>query len=137
MIKKSGIARAVVWSTITLMPVVTFGGLEPATGGEDIDSYVRESKSVSPVHPSDAFATQADNSSGFPLSSASVAGQSDKKENRWFVGRLFDTYMDEFKGTAPVGNELPHRALPSPWNSPLFPMSEYKGLELVGVPVST
>ena len=65
----------------------------------------------------------------------SVTGK--KEERPWFFRRLFNAYVDEFKGTAPAGEELPRRALPSPWDAPPFPSSEYQGYPLIGVPYST
>jgi hypothetical protein len=64
-----------------------------------------------------------------------VDGESGQ-DRPWFFRRLLDAYVDEFKGTAPVGKELPRRALPSPWDSPPFPSAEYQGYPLIGVPYS-
>jgi len=60
-----------------------------------------------------------------------------EQERPWFFRRLFNAYADEFKGTAPASEELPRRALPSPWDAPPFPMSEYQGNPIIGVPLST
>lgn len=60
------------------------------------------------------------------------------KEGRpGFFKRLFSAYVDEFKGIADEQPELPRRALPTPWESPPFPSSEYQGYPLIGVPYST
>jgi len=59
------------------------------------------------------------------------------QERPWFGRRLFNAYADEFKGTAPAAEELPRRALPTPWDAPPYPNSEYQGYPLIGVPYST
>jgi len=56
---------------------------------------------------------------------------------RSFPKRLFDAYVAEFKGEVPPAPDQPRRALPSPWDAPPYPMSEYQGYPLVGVPKST
>jgi Putative beta-barrel porin-2, OmpL-like. bbp2 len=59
-------------------------------------------------------------------------------DTRGFFRRLIDAYIDEFT-PAPESDEPepPRRAMPSPWDSPPFPGSEYQGYPLVGVPYST
>jgi len=59
------------------------------------------------------------------------------EERPWFFKRLWNAYVEEFTGTGEEGPELPRRALPSPWDSPPFPSSEYQGYPLIGVPYST
>jgi hypothetical protein len=61
-----------------------------------------------------------------------------KKEGGGFLHRLYKAYYDQF---FPDPNqkqeeepEKPRRALPSPWDSPPFPTSEYQGYPLIGVP---
>src|SRR6185369_2536093 len=54
-----------------------------------------------------------------------------------FFGRFFRAYVDEFKLSADNEPEPPRRALPSPWDAPPFPASEYQGFPLVGVPYGT
>jgi hypothetical protein len=61
-----------------------------------------------------------------------------KRETGCFPFRLYKAYYDEFF-PSPNGNqeeepEKPRRALPSPWDSPPFPTSEYQGYPLIGVP---
>jgi hypothetical protein len=86
---------------------------------------------------SKAVFTREQDSSQSPSTSGSQADGMGEQEHPWFVKRLFNAYVDEFKGTAPTPEELPRRGLPSPWNAPPFPMSEYQGVPLVGVPVAT
>ncbi len=58
--------------------------------------------------------------------------------NRGFFKRLLDAYVEEFKGgPTESGPEPPRRAMPSPWDSPPFPSSEYQGYPLIGIPYST
>jgi hypothetical protein len=61
-----------------------------------------------------------------------------KKEDGGFLHRLYKAYYDEF---FPDPNqkqeeepEKPRRALPSPWDAPPFPTSEYQGYPVIGVP---
>jgi len=57
-----------------------------------------------------------------------------------FLRRLANTYIDEFRLKTENGDEADppkRRALPSPINSPPFPMSEWQGFPLIGVPKST
>ena len=59
---------------------------------------------------------------------------------RGFFTRLYSAYGDEFKGTPQAAESGPapvRRALPSPWDSPPFPSSDYQGYPLIGVPAST
>jgi hypothetical protein len=66
----------------------------------------------------------------------SVSGK--PEGNGGFFQRLFDAYVEEFNGgPAENGPEPPRRALPSPWDSPPFPGSEYQGYPLIGVAYST
>jgi hypothetical protein len=64
----------------------------------------------------------------------------EQKEQSGFLRRFVDAYVDEFKAvpeTTSSEPELPRRALPSPWDSPPYPSSEYQGSPLIGVPVNT
>src|SRR5882724_8419072 len=54
-----------------------------------------------------------------------------------FFKRLFNAYVEEFKEPTGGEPEPPRRALPSPWDSPPFPNSEYQGFPLIGVPPSS
>jgi hypothetical protein len=60
------------------------------------------------------------------------------KEDGGFFHRLYKVYYDEFfpspKANAPEEPERPRRTNPSPWDSPPFPVNEYQGYPLVGVP---
>jgi len=62
-----------------------------------------------------------------------------RAESGWFFKRLFNAYRNEFLGQEVTESapEPPRRALPSPWDSPPFPASEYQGYPLIGVPYST
>ena len=142
MIERSGILKAVVGCVLMLMPVIAFGERQrgdsgQTTAAEGVDNHVREGKALFSLHVSETFVAQDQSSSGISLSPVSGAGGPDKPSDQWFVGRLFNAYVDEFKGTTPVGKELPRRALASPWEAPPFPMSEYQGNPLIGVPIST
>lgn len=142
MIERSGILKAVVGCVLMLMPVIAFGERQrgdsgQTTAAEGVDHHVREGKALFSLHVSETFVAQDQSSSGISLSPVSGAGGPDKPSDQWFVGRLFNAYVDEFKGTTPVGKELPRRALASPWEAPPFPMSEYQGNPLIGVPIST
>ena len=81
----------------------------------------------------------SDSTSAEPVKEVHAAGEG--AQNRpWFFKRLLYAYVEEFKGTpetAEAGPETPRRALPSPWDAPPFPMSEYQGNPLIGVPVAT
>jgi hypothetical protein len=61
-----------------------------------------------------------------------------KREDGGFAFRLYKAYYDEFFPAKTNGDEEtpepPRRALPSPWDSPPFPTSEYQGYPLIGVP---
>jgi hypothetical protein len=60
-----------------------------------------------------------------------------KREDGGFPFRLYKAYYDEFfptKSNGEAAPEPPRRALPSPWDSPPFPGSEYQGYPLLGVP---
>jgi hypothetical protein len=55
-----------------------------------------------------------------------------------FCFRLYKAYYDEFfpskNGNGEEAPEPPRRALPSPWDAPPFPGSEYQGYPLIGAP---
>jgi hypothetical protein len=70
---------------------------------------------------------------------ASVSGPCEgcAEERPWFFKRLWNAYVEEFTGAGEEGQEPPRRGLPSPWDAPPFPASEYQGYPLVGVPYST
>jgi hypothetical protein len=60
-----------------------------------------------------------------------------KREDGGFCFRLYKAYYDEFfpkKGNGEEAPEPPRRGLPSPWDAPPFPGSEYQGYPLLGVP---
>jgi len=60
-----------------------------------------------------------------------------KREDGGFPFRLYKAYYDELfptKSNGETAPEPPRRALPSPWDSPPFPGSEYQGYPLLGVP---
>ena len=82
---------------------------------------------------------QASSQSTEPQGSTINLSENDRSEQErpWFFRRLVNAYADEFKGTAPAAEELPRRALPTPWDTPPFPSSEYQGYPLLGVPYST
>jgi hypothetical protein len=90
------------------------------------------------LFPTTAYAQDQVSTESQPAGAAqSIQDSKPKKKSDWFAGRLFDAYVDEFKGTTESGPERPRRALPSPWDSPPFPASEYQGYPLIGVPYST
>jgi hypothetical protein len=70
-------------------------------------------------------------------SQSGSVGAGPKTEQSWFFKRLLNAYVEEFEETAESEPELPRRALPSPWDSPPFPGSDYQGYPLIGVPYST
>jgi len=61
-----------------------------------------------------------------------------KREDGGFLFRLYKAYYDEFfPSKKENGEEEPEKqrcALPSPWDAPPFPGSEYQGYPLIGVP---
>jgi hypothetical protein len=61
-----------------------------------------------------------------------------KRETGGCLLRFYKAYYDEFfpskKENGGEEPEKPRRALPSPWDSPPFPGSEYQGYPLIGVP---
>jgi hypothetical protein len=63
------------------------------------------------------------------------------KPERGFFGTLFFAYYDEFfprKNLTKDETTTPERrGLPEPWPSPPFPMHEYQGYPLIGVPPET
>jgi hypothetical protein len=59
-----------------------------------------------------------------------------KEPSPWFAGRLYQAYVDEWTGNLESSPDQPRRALPSPWDSPPYPSSEYQGYPLIGVPSS-
>ena len=63
-----------------------------------------------------------------------------KREEGGCLFRLYKAYYDEFFPAKTNGEEEtpepPRRAMPSPWDSPPFPGSEYQGGPLLGVPAS-
>lgn len=128
MVGMNRISLAVVGYVLALMPVASFGelgrddGRWPAAAAVG-DHHVRESNEP--------------NSNQSPSTSEFQVHVTAEQERSWFLRKLFDAYVDEFKGTAPVGKELPRRALPSPWDSPPFPSSEYQGTPLIGIPYNT
>src|SRR4029077_8689601 len=71
--------------------------------------------------------------------SAEKAGStSEPPSEEGFFRRLINAYIDEFKpATESNEPEPPRRAMPSPWDSPPFPGSEYQGYPLIGIPYST
>jgi hypothetical protein len=89
------------------------------------------------VCPVTAYAQEQSGMEAQPTVAVQTIQDSKQKKSEWFFGRLFNAYVDEFKGTAESGPDQPRRALPSPWDAPPFPMSEYQGYPLVGVPYST
>jgi hypothetical protein len=63
----------------------------------------------------------------------------DKKPKKELEGgffcRLLTSYYNRFNGNEPEeGPEAERRALPEPWKSPPFPMHEFQGYPLPGVP---
>ena len=56
-----------------------------------------------------------------------------------FARRFVKAYVDEFRPKEENGNdqEPARRGLPAPLNSPPFPMTEWQGFPLIGVPKST
>ena len=55
-------------------------------------------------------------------------------ETGGFFWRLWRAYIDEFNPPPSTNEpEPPRRAMPSPWDSPPFPGSEYQGYPLIGV----
>jgi hypothetical protein len=63
-----------------------------------------------------------------------------QKEQKGFAQRLYHAYVEEFKGAPEITEgepTPPRRALPSPWDSPPYPSSEYQGYPLIGIPPST
>jgi Putative beta-barrel porin-2, OmpL-like. bbp2 len=55
-----------------------------------------------------------------------------------FFSRFIQAYCDEWnKKDEEPGEPAPRRAPPSPWDSPPFPVSEFQGYPLVGVPPSS
>jgi hypothetical protein len=75
--------------------------------------------------------------SSLPPAQTDLSVTSGNEDRPWFFKRLFNAYVEEFKGTAESGPTPPRRALSSPWDSPPFPSSEYQGYPLIGVPPST
>lgn len=60
-----------------------------------------------------------------------------KREDGGFLFRFYKAYYDEFfpkPGNGEETPEQPRRGLPSSWDSPPFPGSEYQGYPLMGVP---
>jgi hypothetical protein len=61
-----------------------------------------------------------------------------EREEGGFVFRLYKAYYDEFFPAKTNGEEeepeAPRRALPSPFDSPPFPGSEYQGYPIIGIP---
>jgi hypothetical protein len=61
-----------------------------------------------------------------------------KREEGGCLFRLYKVYYDEFfpakNGNEAEEEEKPRRALPSPWDSPPFPGSEFQGYPIIGVP---
>lgn len=61
-----------------------------------------------------------------------------KREDGGFLFRFYKAYYDEFfpskKEKGEEEPEKPRRAMPSPWDSPPFPGSEFQGYPLLGVP---
>src|SRR5262245_33165600 len=56
-----------------------------------------------------------------------------------FTGRFLKAYVDEFRPKPDNGDDTKppaRRALPAPLNSPPFPMTEWQGFPLIGVPKS-
>src|SRR5262245_15880943 len=61
-----------------------------------------------------------------------------KREDGGFLYRFYKAYHEQFfppkKENGAEEPEKPRRALPSPWDAPPFPTSEYQGYPLIGVP---
>jgi hypothetical protein len=98
-----------------------------------------------PTTPSDA--TQKENSEAPNSSSTDKEPHSGedgfvnflkpKREDGGFFYRFYKANYDEFfpkKENGEEEAEQPRRAMPSPWDSPPFPGSEYQGFPLLGVP---
>jgi hypothetical protein len=64
-----------------------------------------------------------------------------KREGAGFFGRLYKVYYDEFfpspNGSGADEPEPARRTNPTPWDAPPFPVNEYQGYPLVGVPADT
>ena len=64
-----------------------------------------------------------------------------KREDGCFPYRLYKAYYDEFfppkNGNEEESPEPARRALPSPFDSPPFPGSEYQGYPIIGIPPDT
>jgi hypothetical protein len=142
MVGRNRISTTVAGCVLALVPAVAFGELgrgddqraNPAVG---VDAHGLESRAIATNEPSQAVFTREQDSSQSLSTSGSQANGVAEEERPWFVRRLLNAYADEFKGTAPAGEELPRRGLPSPWDAPPFPSSEYQGYPLIGVPYST
>jgi Putative beta-barrel porin-2, OmpL-like. bbp2 len=65
---------------------------------------------------------------------APAPAEKKKERSDYFVKRLWDAYVEELTGTEEGGPEPPRRAMPSPLDSPPFPVSDYQGYPLIGAP---
>jgi len=73
-----------------------------------------------------------------PSPASSSAQASSQPETGGFLWRFWRAYVDEFNPPPSADEPEPaRRAMPSPWNSPPFPGSEYQGYPLIGVPYGT
>jgi hypothetical protein len=120
------------WAVLLAVLTVTIAS-EPVAGGATQES-------IGPEPAPNALIAQAPNTGSPPPVPAPSLTEHENESRGGFFKRLFNAYVDEFKGTpatAEAGPEPIRRAAPSPLNSPPFPSSEYQGYPLLGIPPST
>jgi hypothetical protein len=126
------------WHPSRLPPVVV-SPLSPAPPDHAVEAITPEP--IAP--PKESVPEPAKNGNGEPKND-NPHGYGEwlkpKDGKNGFAHRLYKAYYDEFfpppKADEPEPPEPPRRAMPSPWESPPFPGSEYQGYPLLGVPES-
>lgn len=145
MVRENWVSRTVLACVLALVPAVAFGESgqgdgQRANSAVVVDANAGESKSASMAESSQAVFTQEQDSGQSPSTSGSQANADGERERPWFLKRLLNAYIDEFNPPPSTGEPAPEparRALPSPWDAPPFPSSEYQGNPIIGIPLST
>jgi hypothetical protein len=126
---------------LLLTACMSLGQVESAP--KQMPAGVAQSSDQPPAAESDEKATEATNNSTSepkePKSGENGLAEfiKPKREEGGFAFRLYKAYYDEFFPAKTNGEEEPEpprRALPSPFDSPPFPGSEYQGYPIIGIP---
>src|SRR4029077_2136770 len=128
--------------SLLLTACMSLGQVESAP--KQMPPGMAESSDQAPAAKSENGTESTNNSNGEPKEPKSGENGfaefiKPKREDGGFARRLYKAYYDQFfpaktNGEEEETPEPARRALPSPWDSPPFPNSEWQGYPLIGVP---